>query len=372
MKDELCRVSVLDNACGSGAFLLAAMDVLLTFFGELVLEIAGPRRPAILGTCKPRTATEGASTTTWFGGSSVRTSSGWTSTRERSKIAKLRLWLALISRAPDAPEQVEPLPNVDYNLRVGNSLVGFGHWPKKGGLRLTSLEVDCTDLARSLPDDLRKRVEPGWKKGQLFDEAIRARQELIRAFVGCEDGVVAVGMKRAIDSFDGRVRGRVDDAWEFFLREQVEDDAWLKIYRSRKPELRPFHWAYEFPSMMGDGGPSVIITNPPWERVGAELREFHAQWWPGIWDEKTYKTQDLDGHLERLYNEFPEARKLWKERLEFYEFYRTYFHRVGLWKNQGRGDLNFYKLFLEHYLRICAGGMARPDRLWGHLLRSVL
>jgi type II restriction/modification system DNA methylase subunit YeeA len=39
------------------------------------------------------------------------------------EIAKLRLWLWLVDSYE--PERIEPLPNIDYNLRVGNSLIGY-------------------------------------------------------------------------------------------------------------------------------------------------------------------------------------------------------------------------------------------------------
>ncbi len=43
---------------------------------------------------------------------------------EAVEIAKLRLFLALVSQAPDA-KRVEPLPDIDFNIRAGNTLVGF-------------------------------------------------------------------------------------------------------------------------------------------------------------------------------------------------------------------------------------------------------
>src|SRR5207249_4938087 len=43
---------------------------------------------------------------------------------EAVEIAKLRLFLALVASA-DSPEQLEPLPNIDFNILAGNSLVGL-------------------------------------------------------------------------------------------------------------------------------------------------------------------------------------------------------------------------------------------------------
>ena len=41
------------------------------------------------------------------------------------EICKLRLWLSMVADIEDEPSEVEPLPNIDFNIRQGNSLIGF-------------------------------------------------------------------------------------------------------------------------------------------------------------------------------------------------------------------------------------------------------
>ena len=43
---------------------------------------------------------------------------------EAVEICKLRLFLKLVSEV-NSPEQIEPLPDIDFNIRSGNSLVGY-------------------------------------------------------------------------------------------------------------------------------------------------------------------------------------------------------------------------------------------------------
>jgi hypothetical protein len=43
---------------------------------------------------------------------------------EATEIARLRLFLALVASADDV-EQLEPLPNIDFNILSGNSLIGL-------------------------------------------------------------------------------------------------------------------------------------------------------------------------------------------------------------------------------------------------------
>ncbi|MFB9823900.1 Eco57I restriction-modification methylase domain-containing protein, partial [Halobaculum roseum] len=40
------------------------------------------------------------------------------------EICKLRLWLSMVADIEDEPSEVEPLPNIDFNVRQGNSLIG--------------------------------------------------------------------------------------------------------------------------------------------------------------------------------------------------------------------------------------------------------
>jgi hypothetical protein len=43
---------------------------------------------------------------------------------EGTEIARLRLFLALVASAEDV-DQLEPLPNIDFNILSGNSLIGL-------------------------------------------------------------------------------------------------------------------------------------------------------------------------------------------------------------------------------------------------------
>jgi len=41
------------------------------------------------------------------------------------EICKLRLWLSMVADIEDDPGDVQALPNIDFNIRQGNSLIGF-------------------------------------------------------------------------------------------------------------------------------------------------------------------------------------------------------------------------------------------------------
>ncbi len=54
--------------------------------------------------------------------------------------------------------------------------------------------------------------------------------------------------------------------------------------------LNPFHWDFAFNEIMSKGGFDVIITNPPWERVQIEEKEFFSKYDPTIQKKKTKKS----------------------------------------------------------------------------------
>ena len=44
---------------------------------------------------------------------------------EAVEICKLRLFLKLVAQLEQLRHQIEPLPDIDFNIRAGNTLVGF-------------------------------------------------------------------------------------------------------------------------------------------------------------------------------------------------------------------------------------------------------
>lgn len=350
-QEHLAHITLLDNACGSGAFLLAGLEVLLNIW-EYVVKLSGRSHRAKVGEAFELEGTEKIDwryqLIKWI---ASRNLFGVDIEQGAIEIAKLRLWLALMTRAPDDPEKVEPLPNIDYNLRTGNSLVGFTHFPMHAG-KLRTLEADCSDLIDQIPGE-NEALRKHWKPGAMFTHALRTRQRLIHRFRHTKDHQEATQLKNVIDAFDKRVNKEVEQLWEDKISEAIEDPEWMDAYQElRDDTVLPFHWWYEFPDMMGDGGPCVILTNPPWEVVEAQVRHFHARWWPDLLDEQKYPLKTLDEVLERLWDEHPDAKPAWEDYQRVYGLYSPYFKRMEWWSHQGRGRPNFYKLFFEHYLHL--------------------
>jgi hypothetical protein len=124
------RVTILDPTCGSGAFLFAALNVL-----EPLYEACLDRMDSLVAEDKPEKFVEFRNVLEsvakrpnrrYFILKSIILNNlfGVDIMEEAIEICKLRLFLKLVAQV-DRVEQIEPLPDIDFNIRAGNTLVGF-------------------------------------------------------------------------------------------------------------------------------------------------------------------------------------------------------------------------------------------------------
>ena len=130
-------VSVLDPTCGSGAFLFAALNILEPLYTACLEGMRGflddaerserKRRPEHLGDF--RRILEQVYKhlgERYFILKSIVLNNlyGVDIMEEAVEICKLRLFLKLVAQLENY-DQIEPLPDIDFNIRAGNTLVGF-------------------------------------------------------------------------------------------------------------------------------------------------------------------------------------------------------------------------------------------------------
>ena len=119
--DILPMLSILDPACGSGAFLVAAMKTLINLYSAVIgrIEFLNDRNlKSWLADIRKK-----HSSINYYIKKSIITDNlyGVDIMEEATEIAKLRLFLALVASASSVDE-LEPLPNIDFNIMAGNSL----------------------------------------------------------------------------------------------------------------------------------------------------------------------------------------------------------------------------------------------------------
>ena len=263
----LDSVSILDPTCGSGAFLFAALNILEPIYTaclEVMQEFLDDlersqrkHRPEKMSDFRKvlEQVREHASER-YFILKSIMVSNlyGVDIMEEAVEICKLRLFLKLVAQL-DSYEQLEPLPDIDFNVRAGNTLVGF-----------TTLK-EIQNAFVTTPDGQRRML-------YAEDKAKLRRVE--------EDAEIAA---RAFRKFREMQTEQDMDASEFAdekseLRKRLDDlrdelDRYLageygvktegkKIYGQWRDSHQPFHWFVEFYGIMSGGGFNVIIGNPPY------------------------------------------------------------------------------------------------------------
>jgi len=267
--EVLSSLTVCDPTVGSGAFLFAALDVLEPLYGTLLaraeeLDARGQQTPAFYAEARRHPSERYWTLKTIC----LRNLYGVDIMAEAPEVAKLRLFLKLAAQI-DRVEDLEPLPDLDFNIKCGNLLVGV-----RDG------------------DDALDRIA-----------AARADGQLGLASAGRLDGIgaVATQMAAAYDSFveiqstsdhagaaeakttllnrSEALRADCDELLHGLREETVEIDSW-------RPSHQPFHWFIEFPSIWRNGGFDVIIGNPPY----IQTKKVKGYRWVGY---KTAKCPDL-------------------------------------------------------------------------------
>jgi hypothetical protein len=176
-------LTVCDPACGSGAFLTAAENLLFRLHSTCFELLRG--KEAFRGEVR---RAERYSSVEYYLKREIVTKNLYGVDIQGGcvEIAKLRLWLSMISEMPGGEAgPVEPLPNIDYNIMRGNSLVGYARMPSQEKMRrLLEGPRDITHWLRggsdAIPGILR---ELGDLKARYRETTSSERSEKIRGYI---------------------------------------------------------------------------------------------------------------------------------------------------------------------------------------------
>ncbi len=250
--ESLTKITVLDPTCGSGAFLFAALNVLQPMYNASLERM---RNLSATGTSFQKNVSseferifaeigphENAN---YFILKSIIINNlfGVDIMKEAVEICKLRLFLKLVAQLKTRHE-IEPLPDIDFNIRSGNTLIGFS---SKQALEATQVKMNF---------------------GISVDQIIRAAEKADGAyhmFVDVQsevDSKKLVSLKTKLRNQLEPLRAQLDQLTAENIKYGLSQDsetyaAWLEAYQ-------PFHWFIEFYGIMSRGGFDVIIGNPPY------------------------------------------------------------------------------------------------------------
>lgn len=358
----LLDIKVVDPACGSGAFLIAAMNTLGLRLARVrsgedypPADVVDAARHDVLAHCiygvdlNPTTVT----------------------------LAKVSLWIAAAARDV-------PLTFLDHRIRCGNALVGAtpellaAGIPDESFTPVTGDDKDVAREARKANRDQRKAwgkgrgVQPGLRVtllesvadldcflrvGQLADHDPEGARDL---YESCFEAPGPLSAHQIADTWTAAffwpLDGSEPPVTEQLFRELSFQGGALprrtsEIVREIAASHRFFHWHLEFPDVFGraDPGFDVVVGNPPWDRVKLSQQEFFEVRSPKIAGAHNAATRkqmiarladSLDDADRALFARFESAAKEAENTSLFLRESRRY--PLG-----GRGDVNLYPVFAE-------------------------
>lgn len=386
--EALLALTICDPACGSGHFLLAAARRLAD---EVALHRAAAEREG--GAPTPvdfRHALRDVVSRCIFGVDKNPLA---------IQLAKTALWLEAYS--PD-----RPLSFVDHHLQVGDALLGVLD-PKvlEHGIpdeAYTALSGDDKAVAAALKKQNKADLK-SWKaiaSGDLLTQAgLAVRAVAVEALP--DDSPKSIAVKRAAwheaqDNAQRSAPARLADTYvAAFLApklvntcEQVPLSSYLwGVLSDQSPKSdiedatrslcrahRVFHWWLAFPQVAAHGGFSVMLGNPPWDRIKLQEEEFFASRSPLVatarnkaqrsqrieWLREGVLLHNLNPDLEQAEGLTPPNRA----EMALYEAFiaarrgaeaaSLFAHNSGRYPLTGIGDVNTYALFAETFLQATA------------------
>ena len=167
---------------------------------------------------------------------------------EAVEICKLRLFLKLAAQVePDADRDnlgIEPLPDIDFNIRAGNTLVGYATYDEVKRAVTSALDFD---------NAMEKIAVKAADLQQTFDRFRQLQTE--------GDGSVPVAdkleLQKRLKALEDELNRHLAGEYGVKVSDKTAYAQWVKSHQ-------PFHWFIQFYGILNSGGFDVIIGNPPY------------------------------------------------------------------------------------------------------------
>ena len=178
---------------------------------------------------------------------------------EAVEICKLRLFLKLAAQVePDATKDnlgIEPLPDVDFNIRAGNTLVGYATYEEVKRAVTSALDFD---------DAMGKIAVKAADLQQTFDKFRQLQTE----GDGSVPGAHKLELKKRLKALEDELNRHLAGEYGVKVSDKVAYAKWVKSHQ-------PFHWFIQFYGILNGGGFDVIIGNPPYVEM-SDLADQYA------------------------------------------------------------------------------------------------
>jgi Eco57I restriction-modification methylase len=370
----LLSVTVIDPACGSGHFLLAAARRIAARLAKLRAEglasaedfrhaLRDVVRACIHGVDRNPMAVELAKVALWIETVDPGKPLGFLDANIRCGDALFGIFDLKALQVGIPAAAYKPLSGDDKDTakyfekrnkaeREGQGQLDFGG----GGGKLPPAAplADTARKLRAMPEDSpeeiaakRKRFEAGRADPRSWNMQIAA-DLYTAAFLAPKMGGVPTNHNSVTIPTSAHV-------WEAMAGHSVYGPL-VGRAQELSGQAHAFHWPLEFPDVMVGDGFDAVLGNPPWERIKLQEQEFFASREPEIAEAANAAARGKQivvlknaapGSRQRaLYDEFELAKRSAEASSEFA---RVPAGDGGRFPLTGRGDVNTYALFAEMF-----------------------
>ncbi|EQB2633929.1 DUF7149 domain-containing protein [Campylobacter jejuni] len=315
-KELLNSIKICDPAVGSGHFLVSALNVMLSIYDELnlfdeefYLEVQNDeilitgRKGEFIEYKRPKTPKDKAhliQQELFYTKKDIIENNlfGVDINPNSCEITKLRLWIELLKHSfyqsfdDESYHDLKTLPNIDINIKCGNSLVSYF----ETGKSLNHYPNIKERMGKY------KRIVKDYKEGFYTDKS-HINQEIKNLKISFKNFCFADKFKKEMKSFNdkyekyskkyGNFLAVDDENLKFFVSANLtlfdfDEKEATKEFANLKKEYdnifnlesnHPFEWRFEFPEILDDDGNfkgfDLIIGNPPYIKE-AENKELFA------------------------------------------------------------------------------------------------
>jgi hypothetical protein len=261
-------LSVLDPTCGSGAFLFAALNIL-----QPIYEACLDRMESFVSD-----AERAEGTNNYEGFERILADVQKHPNRdyyvlktlilnnlygvdimpEAVEIAKLRLFLKLVAQVEPNPRSknlgIEALPDIDFNIRAGNTLVGYtSYYAIKEAIE--GGQGDGQLIRMDMFDAMTPIANKAAEVDALFRE-FRRQQVLLDANNSEQIANIKQELREKQAELNDVLNEQLARDYGVNTEKEGEYEQWLESHQ-------PFHWYTEFYGIMQDGF-DIIVGNPPY------------------------------------------------------------------------------------------------------------
>ena len=265
LKQALSSLKCIDPAVGSAAFPMGMMQVILNAYQSIAQREGHPIRRGSLAMSRLKRNIIANN----LYGVDIKP--------EAIEIAKLRMWLSLVVDIPDI-DDVEPLPNLEYKLMCGDSLISTINGEVLIPDPVTNKDAIQLQLKVT---PIQQAIQPLLElQQQYFDAQSDERSQLKKQILEAETNIfrVAIAERRSVweseqqklnktISKKGKLTKNTESKKAAIAAQISELDKLLIDVENRKRSLSFFQYYLHFRDVFEiKGGFDVVIGNPPYVR----------------------------------------------------------------------------------------------------------